>query len=167
MEKSAQDEYYKEMTKSLIKANIRSGKLCNEKIQQAVIDSREELKLEHERNINNISFDNEYTSPMKNKDVSTINDSVYYESDEHADTISDSSKPVDASNEPITDTHIFEGINNLSFEIVSVDPDFIGVGIIGQGTTQGVINRITNIGSNIATDILTNSSKQLFKTNTF
>ena len=43
---------------------------------------------------------------MKKKDVSTINDLVYYELDEHADTISDSSKQVDASNEPITDTHI-------------------------------------------------------------
>ena len=43
MATSAQDEYYKEMTKSLIKANIGGGKLCNEKIQQAVIDLREEL----------------------------------------------------------------------------------------------------------------------------
>ena len=43
---------------------------------------------------------------MKKEKVSTINDSVYHESDEHADTISDSSKQVDASNEPITDTHI-------------------------------------------------------------
>ena len=83
----AQDEYYKETTKSLIKANIKGGKLGNEKIQQAVIDLRSELNLEHERKINNISCDNEYTSPMKKKDVSTINESLYYESDEHADTI--------------------------------------------------------------------------------
>ena len=65
MATSAQDEYYKKMTKSIIKANIKGGKLCNEKIQQAVIDLRAELNLEHERNINNISCDNEYTSPMK------------------------------------------------------------------------------------------------------
>ena len=46
MTSSAQDEYYKEMTKSIIKANIRSdGKICNEKIQQAVIDLRAELNL--------------------------------------------------------------------------------------------------------------------------
>ena len=56
---------------------------------------------EHERNINNVSFDDLYQSPMKNKDVSTINNSVYYESDEHVDTISDSSKHVDVSNEQI------------------------------------------------------------------
>ena len=36
-----EDEYYKEMTKSLIKANNEGGKLCNEKIQQAVIYLRE------------------------------------------------------------------------------------------------------------------------------
>ena len=76
MATSAQDEYYREMKKSLIKANIEGGKLCNDNIQQSVIDLRSELNLEHKRNINNISCDNEYTSPMKNKDVSTINDSV-------------------------------------------------------------------------------------------
>ena len=38
MATAAQDEYYKEMTKSLIKANIRSDeKICNEKVQQSVI----------------------------------------------------------------------------------------------------------------------------------
>ena len=43
MATSEQDEYYKEMTKSLIKANIEGGKLCNEKIQQAVIYLRAEV----------------------------------------------------------------------------------------------------------------------------
>ena len=104
---------------------------------------------------------------MKKEKVSTINNSVYYDSDEQADTISDSSKQVDASNEPITDTHIVEGINNLSVGIVSVKTAVIGFRIIGQGITQGVINGSTNIGSNIVTDILTNSSKQLFETNMF
>ena len=51
--------------------------------------------------------------------------------------------------------------------MVSVEPSVIGVGIIGQGITQGVINRRTNIGSSIVTEILTNSGKQLFETNTF
>ena len=79
MATSAQDEYYKEMTKSIIKANKEGGKLCNDNIQQAVIDLRVELNLEHERNINNISCDDLYTSPIKNKNVSTIKDLVYYE----------------------------------------------------------------------------------------
>ena len=52
-----EDEYYKDMTKSLIKMNNKGGKLCNEKIRQAVIDLRAELNREHERNINNISCD--------------------------------------------------------------------------------------------------------------
>ena len=64
--KSSQYEYYREMTKSLIKANIgRYGKICNEKIQLAVIDLRSELDLENERNINNITCEDVYTSPMK------------------------------------------------------------------------------------------------------
>ena len=80
------------MTKSLIKANIEGGKLCKEKIQQEVIYLRAELNVEHKPNINNISCYDVCTSPMKNKDVSTINYSLYYELDENVDTISDSSK---------------------------------------------------------------------------
>ena len=57
---------------------------------------------------------------------------VYNESDEHVDTISDSSKQVDARNKPIKKTHIFDRINNLSFGVVSVKPVVIGVGIIGH-----------------------------------
>ena len=53
------------MKESLIIANTEGGKSCNEKIQQSVIYLRAELNLEYERNINNISCDNEYTSPMK------------------------------------------------------------------------------------------------------
>ena len=88
----AEDEYYKEKMKIIIKANNEGGKLCNENIRQAVIDLRAELNVEHERKINTISCDDLYHFPMKKKDVSTINDSVYNESDEHVDTISDSSK---------------------------------------------------------------------------
>ena len=168
MATSAQDEYYKEMTKSLLKSNIGSDrKLCNEKIQQAVIYLRLELDLEHKHNINNITCEELYKSPMKNKESKTINDSVYYESDENADKISDSSKQVDASNEPITDTHIVDRVRNLSFGIVSIEPAVIEVRIIGQGITQGVISGRTNIVNNIVTYILRDSSKQLFETNMF
>ena len=38
-----EDEYYKEIKKSLIKSNNEGGKLCDEKILQAVIYSRAEL----------------------------------------------------------------------------------------------------------------------------
>ena len=104
------------MTKILIKANIGSdGEICNEKIQEAVFDSRVELDLEHELNINNITCEDVYTPPMKKKEAKAINDSVYYESDEHADTISDSTEQVDASNKTFTDTNIVKGIITLSF----------------------------------------------------
>ena len=72
MATTAEDDYYKEMMKSLIKANNEGGKLCNEKIRQAVIDLRAELNVENERNINNISCDDLYQSPTKKKDVPTI-----------------------------------------------------------------------------------------------
>ena len=77
------------MKKSIIKANNEGGKLCNEKIRQAVIHLRSELNVEHERNINNISCDDLYQYPIEKKDVLKINHLVYYESDEHVDTISD------------------------------------------------------------------------------
>ena len=51
---------------------------------------------------------------MKNKDVSKINDSVYYELDEQVDTISDSRKQVDPINDPIKETHIVDGVHTLS-----------------------------------------------------
>ena len=58
------------MKKSLIKENIGSdGKICNEKIQREVIDLRAELDLEHERNTNNSTCEDVYTSPMKNKEA--------------------------------------------------------------------------------------------------
>ena len=69
MTTSAQDEYHREMTKSLIKANIGSdGKICNEKIHRAFIYLRSEVDAEHERNINNITSEDVYTSPMKKKE---------------------------------------------------------------------------------------------------
>ena len=87
--------------------------------------------------------------------------------DEHVDTISDSSKQVDASNEPIKDNHIVDRVLNLSVGVVSVDPALIRIGIIGQVITQGVINGDTKIGSNIVTDVLADYSKILFDTNMF
>ena len=41
----AEDEYYKEMMKSLIKENNEGGKLCNEKTQKSLIDLRAYLNV--------------------------------------------------------------------------------------------------------------------------
>ena len=84
---------------------------------------------------------------MKKKDVSKINDSVYYESDEHVDTISDSSKQVDPRNDPIKETHIVDGVCTLSVGVGIFKPSVIEV--IGKETTD------------IVTKVLTNSSEQL------
>ena len=73
--------------------------------------------------------------------------------------MSDSVKQVDASKKPITDTHIANRVRNLSVGIVSVDPAVVGVVIIGQGVTQGVISGGTRIVKNIVKDIFPDSSK--------
>ena len=80
-----------------------------------------------------------YKLPWKDKDASTVNDLAYYNSDEYEDEISDSSKQVETSKEPITDTHV----QNTSVGTTSIDQAVIRVGIIGQGgrgITQGMIS---------------------------
>ena len=104
----------------------------------------------------------EYKSPGKNKDVSTVNDSAYHNLDEYEDEISDPDKNPDSIKEPIIDTHV----HNTSVGNTSVDPAVIGVGIIGQGVggiTKGMIHGRTRIiSSNVVTDVLTDSSKIIF-----
>ena len=103
----------------------------------------------------------------KNKDALTVNDSAYHNFDGYEDEISDSSKQVEASKEPITDTHF----RNTSVGTTSVNTDIIGVGIIGRGgrgITLGMINGGTGIiSSNIVTDVLMDSNKIIFKTDMF
>ena len=125
----------------------------------------------HERNILDMTQVYEYISPGKNKYASTINYLAYYESDEHEVEIRDSSKEVEAIKEPITDTQIINRVRNLSVGTTSVDPAVIRVVIIGQGgrgITQGMINGGTSIiSSNVITDVLTDSSKIIIKSNKF
>ena len=46
MDTPAEDDYYKEMLTNLIKVKYNEGgKLCNENIQQAVIDFKEEMDI--------------------------------------------------------------------------------------------------------------------------
>ena len=71
---------------------------------------------------------------MKNKDVSTINDSVYYESDEHVDMISDSSNQVGPRNNPIADIQIVDRVCILSVRVVLFHPSVIIGGRIGPVT---------------------------------
>ena len=96
-----QDKYYNALLDTLVKDNNRKGKtLSNDKIQQAVGKVMEETETEFEGNINKITCDTSFQSPIQKKDVATINDSVYYESGDQVDTISDSNKQVDPSCDP-------------------------------------------------------------------
>ena len=118
-----QDKYYTEMLENLIKVNNCEGEpLPNGRLRQAVIDVRKETDAEHECNINNITCNDSYQYHMKNKNVSTINNSIYYESDEHVDLISDSDKQVDPRNDPISETHIVEMVCSLSVRVGLFEP---------------------------------------------
>ena len=100
----------------------------------------------------------------KNKDATTVIDWAYHNSDEYEDEISDSSKQVETSKDPITDNHVC----NTSVGTTSVNPAVISVGIIGRGGHDGMINRGTGIiSSNIVTYVLTDSGKMILRTDTF
>ena len=79
---------------------------------------------------------------MKKKDVSTINDSVYNESYEHVDTISDSIKQVDTINDPMKETCIVDGVRTLSIGFGLLKPDVII--IIVQDSTDFVTHVLKN-----------------------
>ena len=156
----ARDRYYDQLTKSLINSNVKSdGTIKNDKLNRAITDLKAEAEEGHERNINDMTQVDEYKLPGENKDASMINDSAYYESDEHKVEISHLSKQVEASKEPTTDTHIFDRGCNLSDGIVGVEPAAVGVIIIGRGITQGVISGGTSIVKNVVTDVFTDYSK--------
>ena len=106
------------------------------------------MDTEHKRNINNITCDDLYQSPMKKEDVSTINNLVYNELDEHIDTISDSRKQVDDRNDPTKETHIVDGIITLLIGVGSLKPAVIGIIVWGS--------------MDLVTHVLTNSREQLF-----
>ena len=164
----ARERYYDQLAKSIINSNVGSdGPINNDKLNLAITQLKAEKEAGHKRNILDITQVDEYMLPGENKYASTVNDSAYHNSYEYEDKISDSSKQVEASKEPITYTHV----RNTSVGTTSVDPAVIGVGIIGRGgcgITQGMINGGTGIiESNVVTDVLTDSSNMIIKTNTF
>ena len=80
---------------------------------------------------------------------------------------------VEASKEPIKDTHVYD----TSVGTTNMYPVITGVGIIGRGgpraisggsITQGMIHRGTSIiSSNVITHVLTDSSKLILKSDSF
>ena len=125
----------------------------------------------------------DYKSPWEDKDATTVNNTVNDTShtflNSWNDDISDSSKQVEtskepikdtqASKDPITDTHIVDRVRNLSVGTTNLEPVVTGVGIIGQGgpraisggsITQDMIHGGTSIiSSNVITHVLTDSIK--------
>ena len=103
----------------------------------------------------------------KDKDATTVKDSAYKFLNSYKDEISDSSKQVEASKEPIKDTQV----HNTSVGTTSVDSAVTRVGIIGRGglsITQGMISVGTSIiSSNVVTGVLADSSKMILKSNSF
>ena len=63
-----------------------------------------------------------FQSPIQKKDISTINDSSYYESDYQVDTISDSKEQADPSSDPRVDTHITNRTQKLSIGPITFEP---------------------------------------------
>ena len=113
-----QNKYYTRMLENTVNMNNCNGEtLSNKKLQKSVSGVREETDAEHERNINEISCNNSFQYYMQNKDVTTINYSVYYESDEQVDTISDSNKQVDPRRDPMAETHIVNRVLKLSVRV--------------------------------------------------
>ena len=147
------------MLDNLVKINNRNGEpLSNDKLQQAVSDVREETDEEHKRNINEITCNTSFQSPIQNKDESTINNSVYYDSDEQVDTISDSHEQVDPRSDPKADTHIFDRIRKLSVGIF--DPAVIIV--TGKDLIKNVLdNPRVEISINSLSPPNTNTSKAI------
>ena len=82
-----QGKYYTKMLENIVKINNQNSEpFSKEKLQQEVSDVREATDAEHERNITEITCDTSFQYPIQKKYVSTINDSVYYESDDQVDT---------------------------------------------------------------------------------
>ena len=136
------ERYYNQLIKILINSNVGSdGTINNDKINQAITDLEAKTKEGHERNINAVTQVDEYKSPGKNNDTSTINDSAYYKSNEHEVEISDSIKQVEASKERTTKTHIVDRFRKLSGVSVKLAVTRLGiVGRGGRGITQVMIN---------------------------
>ena len=67
---------------------------------------KSEKEAEHERNILNMTQVDDYKSPWKDKDATTVNNTAYTILNSYDDEISDLDKMVEASKDPIKDNHI-------------------------------------------------------------
>ena len=135
--------------------------MSNEKLRQAVGKVMEETEAEFERNIKKITCDTSFQSPIQTKYVATINNSVYYESGDQVDTISDSNKQVDPSSDPRVDTHIIDRIRKLSvrpitLELVVIKQDIVTS--VQETSRNGISPNSLNV-KEIIKDVACNSAQ--------
>ena len=109
----AQDRYYDMIANNIIETDVGSeGTINDEDICKAITIFKSEEEAGHERNINNMTQEDDYKSPWKDKDATTVNntldDTAYTFLNSFNDDISDSSKQVETSKEPIKDTHVHD-----------------------------------------------------------
>ena len=76
----------------------------------------------------------DYKSPWKDKETTTVNDSAYTLLNAWNDDESDSSKQVETSKEPIKYTHV----HDTSVGTTNMYPVITGVGIIGRGGPSAI-----------------------------
>ena len=95
-------------------------------------------------------MDTLFQSPVQNKDISTINDSRYNNSNDQVDKINDtkeqvdtssrsstdSSEQVDPSRYPRVDTHITDGIQKLLISQIPISAELV---VIGQDLVTSVL----------------------------
>ena len=90
---SARERYYDQISHSFIEANVQSNGTLNIKdIHKAITLLKSEKEAEHERNILNMTQVDDYKSPWKDKDATTVNNTAYTFLNSYDDEISDSSK---------------------------------------------------------------------------
>ena len=89
----ARERYYDMMADKIVESKFGSDvTINNDDLHKAITQLKAEEESGHERNINNMKQVDEYMSPGKNKDASTVNDLAYHNSDEYKYEISNFSK---------------------------------------------------------------------------
>ena len=74
----AQEIYYDQIANSLIKSNVQSnGTINDEDLYKEITLFKYKKEAEHKRNISNMTQVDDYKSPWKDKDATTVNDTAY------------------------------------------------------------------------------------------
>ena len=72
------ERYYDQIANSLIEANVQSNStITDEELHNEITTFKSENEAEHEHSIQDMTQVDDYKSPWKYKDATTVNDSVY------------------------------------------------------------------------------------------